>query len=147
MQCALLFLPVCSLFSTLAVTMAVNYLLYLSVFPFWGRSRVGHQEGMVVMGTKGTHFPSLSSNCEEMTHTCDIFRYLNGPSAQIGRRGRRRKNLSTLTLRASLAPLSLQTAVSRQIELWACPCAHACVAEHTLHVCLYGQGPRACTCL
>lgn len=69
------------------------------------------------MGAKGVDFPSPSSNHEEMAPTHDIFRYQNGLSAQIGRRGRRKKSLSTLTPRGSLAPPSLQTVVSRGVEL------------------------------
>lgn len=129
-------LPVCcalGLFSVAGCCRAVNHLF----LPLWTvplhfsllgslPSRAPRRD--VVMGTKGMRFPSPSSNHEEMTHTCDIFRYLNGPSAQVGRRGRRQKSLSTLTLRGSLVPLSRQTVVSGGVELWSCPCA-----------CLYDQ--------
>lgn len=70
-----------------------------------------------VRGVKGMSFTSPSSSPEETAPSHDIFRYPNGPSAQIGRRGRRKKSLSILTLRGSLAPPSLQTAVSRGVEL------------------------------
>lgn len=69
------------------------------------------------MGAKGMDFPSSSSNHEKMAPTHDIFRYQNGPSAQTGRRGRRKKSHSTLTPRGSLAPPSLQTVVSRGVQL------------------------------
>lgn len=70
-----------------------------------------------VSGMKGMSFPSPSSNPEKTAPSHDIFRYLNGPSAQIGRRGRKKKSHFTLTLRESLAPPSLQTAVSSGVEL------------------------------
>lgn len=53
-------------------------------------------------------------------------RYLNGPSAPIGRRGRRKRNPSTQTLRGSLAPQSRQTAVRRSAELGALCSCHVC---------------------
>lgn len=134
MLCTLLSPSLCAVprsFSPwLGAVMAMNRLLLsLWTVPLHSSLLGSHLSGAprrdIAIGTKAMHIhpPAPSSNREERTCTYDIFRYLNGPNVQIGRRGRRRKSLSILTPRGSLAPLSLQTAVSRGVELQSCLCA------------------------